>query len=90
MERIVSPLQRHHWPVSKNQIEIDPNYNESRCIAESNTDSVKLQNRKIIYHANENATNQKSQKCVEEERSWKKQCSAVKAVTSKFIDHRPK
>ncbi|XP_029169639.1 LOW QUALITY PROTEIN: uncharacterized protein LOC114939506 [Nylanderia fulva] len=91
VERIVSPLQRHHWTVSKSQIKIDPNYNESGCIAEPNTDcSVKLQEKKIIDHANENAINQKSQRCVEEKRIRKKQCSAIRAVASKFIDHRPK
>ncbi|CAL1681888.1 unnamed protein product [Lasius platythorax] len=90
VERIVSPLQRHHWTASKRQIEIDSKYNESECIAEPNTDPVNLQDRKIIYHANENATNQKSQKCIEEERIWKKQCSLAKAAASKLMDHRPK
>lgn len=90
VERIVSPLQRHHWTASKRQIEIDSKYNESECIAEPNIDPVNLQDRKIIYHVNENATNQKSQKCIEEERIWKKQCSLVKAAASKLMDHRPK
>ncbi|KAM0731128.1 Kelch-like protein 26 [Formica fusca] len=90
VERIVSPLQRHHWTASKRQIEIDPNYNKSKCIVEQSTDPVKLQDKKIIYYTNENGTNRRSQKCNEEERLWKKQYSLVEAAASKLMDHRPK
>ncbi|GAB1870020.1 Kelch-like protein 26 [Camponotus japonicus] len=90
VERIVSPLQRHHWTASKKQKEIDPIYNKSKCIAESSINPVEFQDRKIIYHTNENAINQRSQKCIKEEGLWKKQCSSIEAAASKFVDHCPK
>jgi len=90
VERIVSPLQRHHWTASKKQKEIDPIYNKSKCIAKSSTNPVEFQDRKIIYHTNENAINQRSQKCIKEEGLWKKQCSSIEAAASKLVDHCPK
>lgn len=90
VERIVSPLQRHHWTASKKQIEIDPIYNKSKYIAEPSTDSIKFQDRKIIYRTNENAIDQRSQKCIKKERLRKKQCSIVEAAASKLMDHCPK
>lgn len=90
VERIVSPPQRHHWTASKKQIEIDPIYNKSKCRAESSTDPVEFQDRKIIYHTNENVINQRSQKCIKEEGLRKKQCSVVEVAASKLMDHCPK
>ncbi|XP_050456430.1 uncharacterized protein LOC126854072 isoform X2 [Cataglyphis hispanica] len=90
VERIVSPPRHHHWSASKRQIEIDPNYNKSKCIAEPSADPIKLQDRKIIYYTNENGTNQRSQKYIEEERLWKKQYPLVEAAASKLMDQRSK
>lgn len=89
VERIVSPLQRHHWTASKKQTEIDPICNKSKYIADSSTNTVEFQDRKIIYHINENAINQRSQKCIKEEGLRKKQ-SLVKTAASKLMDHCPK
>lgn len=87
VERIVSPLRRRHWTASKRQIEIDPNYNKSKCIVEPSADPIKLQDRKIIYYTNENGTNQRY---IEEERRWKKQYSLVEAAASKLMDQHSK
>ncbi|XP_072764148.1 uncharacterized protein [Anoplolepis gracilipes] len=87
VERIVSPLQCRHWTGSKRQIKID---NKSKCIVEPSTDSVELQDRDITYHTNENATNQRSQKCIKEEKLWKKQCSSAETAAPQLMDHRLK
>ena len=84
VEGIASPVQ-HHWGAPEKQTEIDAKCTKFRHIVESSKNSAKLQEKSIIY--NENTTNQRSQKYVEEEKIWKKQCSPIKTAPLKYTDH---
>lgn len=85
VERIV-PLQRY-WDALE-EVKIDSKYKRSES-ARLSEDPLKSQEKTIAYH-DENAINQRSQKCMRRERIWKERCSPTEAVVSKPMDHRLK
>lgn len=88
VERLVSPLQ-HQWTPLKKQTEINTEYKNLECTEKLAKDSVRPQSRTITCHTNKHATNQRSHKCIEEEGTWRKQCSRIEIAASKPMDHHP-
>ncbi|XP_071646943.1 uncharacterized protein [Temnothorax longispinosus] len=88
VERFVSPLQ-HQWTPLEKQIGINSKYKNLEFTNKLPKDSVRPQSRTITCHINEHATNQRSHKCIKEEKTWEKRCSLVEAAASKPMDHRP-
>lgn len=86
VERLVSTLQRS-WIVPERQIgEGFKSKDFGNCTAEISKTSVKSQEK-----TDESATqNRRPQKCVEEKRVWKKQCSPIEATALKSVDRRPR
>lgn len=85
VERLVSALQRP-WVAPERQIGEGSKNNEFGCTAESPRDLIKSQEK---THENAIRNQRFRQKCIEEKRVWKKQCSPIEATVSKPMDHRP-
>ncbi|XP_018339301.1 PREDICTED: uncharacterized protein LOC108746813 isoform X2 [Trachymyrmex septentrionalis] len=85
VERFVSPLQ-NRWTSFKRQIKINSKYKDLECTAKLSQDPVRPQLRTLTCHINEHSTNQRSRKCITQERIRKKECSLVEVVTSKPMD----
>ncbi|XP_018308699.1 uncharacterized protein [Mycetomoellerius zeteki] len=86
VDRFVSPLQ-NKWTLLKRQIKINSKYKDLKCTAKLSKDSVRPQSRTLTCHISEqHATNQRSRKCITQERTRKKECSLVEVVTSKSMD----